>query len=548
MLTAFRAVKIRTKLILSYLVIFVLAMSVFTAFVQYTSRRSIIENNKRIISGMTAQSTSLLALKMEQINGALELCAFQEELQEVYYNRMHSIYALAVKLSDLVDPFYNAVRYSIGTEVVKLSLYSETGLHTYGSSIVNTEADRNADWYKKAMGERGIHWNLYGSRIYVTLRVDPISRLFGSKPLGVICLQLDAKEFLFNYIPIEWKNSMFTLSDSVSGDVFSSSALPDGIDETVTIKTEVPKTGWTIEYTADAAVQSEAERAIYVSLVGVIAVSAGAMIFIVAIFSRAILRGLNELKNGMKRVRKGDLSVRMKVLARDEIGMLTVDFNNMLETIEGYIEEIKENERQLSSLEYRSLRNQIDPHFLYNTLSFIRWKCLREGLDDARTAVEQLSVFYRTCLNKGGDFTTVENEMNNIKAYADIQLLLHDHSFDIEYDVPESLYARSIPCFVVQPLVENAIVHGVDEREEERGKITIRLVEQEENLLFTVCDNGPGLLEGVDAKMLIDSPKSVGISNVNERIRLLVGEKYGYSIRNIEGGCEASLTLPLGKE
>ena len=83
MLTAFRAVKIRTKLILSYLVIFVLAMSVFTAFVQYTSRRSIIENNKRIISGMTAQSVSLLALKMEQINGALELCAFQEELQEV---------------------------------------------------------------------------------------------------------------------------------------------------------------------------------------------------------------------------------------------------------------------------------------------------------------------------------------------------------------------------------------------------------------------------------------------------------------------------------
>lgn len=542
MLKTFKNFKLRTKLLVSYFLIFIFSITMLTGYIQYSSRQYIQTNNKNIINGMTEKSASLLSLKMEQIEEALMLCAFREDLQEVYYNRAPGYYALYVKLSNLVEPFFMAVRGTLGNETLSLCLYSERGFAKYGSSIDNADAVRDESWYAAAISAPGYRWSVEGNEIVVTCRVDPIDPMYGKDPLGVMALRLNAAQFFKNYASIQWRGYSMQLLDSDGNELYRMNAPTE--TETLRFRSPLRKSGWQIQYSIPESSLLTSTPSTHRTESITVAVSILIMLVIITVFSRTILKGLNSLKKTMKRVREGDMNVRMKVESRDEIGMLSQDFNNMLDKIDGFILEIREKERKLSSLEYTALRNQIDPHFLYNTLSFIRWKCIKAGVSDVSRIVEKLSIFYRTCLNKGRDISTVENELNNIRAYTDIQLMLHDDSFDVFFDVPDSLHSRMIPCFILQPLLENAILHGVDELRDLRGKITVSLREEGDTLVFRVTDNGPGLPEGKSAEALISDAQSCGISNVHERICLLAGAEYGYSVKNIENGCEAMLILP----
>ena len=145
----------------------------------------------------------------------------------------------------------------------------------------------------------------------------------------------------------------------------------------------------------------------------------------------------------------------------DEIGKLIHTFNSMLKRIrslidEAYVQKLKAKEYQLNAL-----RAQINPHFLYNTLSLISARAIIAEQTEISETVQLLTLFYRTSLNKGQDITTIRNELENIKAYISIQLILTNHSFLVEYQLEEALLELPIPCLILQPIVENAIEHGL---------------------------------------------------------------------------------------
>ena len=174
----------------------------------------------------------------------------------------------------------------------------------------------------------------------------------------------------------------------------------------------------------------------------------------------------------------------------------------------------------------KALQAQINPHFLYNTLSLINWKAIEADAEDISKITLALSTFYRTSLNKGKNVMSLSDELRNMRSYLDIQLMMHDYEFDVEFDVDESIGQYQSLNLMLQPLIENAIAHGIDVKTDGRGKLTITGKEDGDLIVLTVADNGVGMSDEQAARILTEESKGYGVRNVNERIKLYYGEQY----------------------
>ena len=159
----------------------------------------------------------------------------------------------------------------------------------------------------------------------------------------------------------------------------------------------------------------------------------------------------------------------------DEVGVLIRAFRRMMDEMNRLISEVYESKILLQNTEMRALQAQINPHFLYNSLSIINWKAIEAGNADISKVTLALSTYYRTSLNRGETMTSVENEISNIRAYLKIQLIMHDDSFRAEEEIDQDIMECRIPKLILQPLVENAIDH-LDVAETEEKILWIRAV------------------------------------------------------------------------
>jgi two-component system sensor histidine kinase YesM len=196
----------------------------------------------------------------------------------------------------------------------------------------------------------------------------------------------------------------------------------------------------------------------------------------------------------------------------------------------------------------RALQAQINPHFLYNSLSLINWKAIEAGKEDISKLTLALSSFYRTSLNRGNNILTIERELENMESYLKIQSCMHDDSFDVILDVDEDIYPYETLNLILQPLVENSIEHGIDLLEDRKGYIKIIGRMDEEKIYLIVEDNGIGIEPEVLASILEFKTRGYGVRNVNERITLYYGEEYRLQIESEVGkGTRSTITIPKRK-
>ena len=141
--------------------------------------------------------------------------------------------------------------------------------------------------------------------------------------------------------------------------------------------------------------------------------------------------------------------------SKDEVGVLIRSFKRMMDEINKLISEVYESRIELQKTEMRALQAQINPHFLYNSLSIINWKAIEAGQPQISKVTLALSTYYRTSLNRGETMTTMENEVSNIRAYLHIQLVMHDDSFQVVEEIDEGTYTCQVPKLILQPLVED---------------------------------------------------------------------------------------------
>ncbi|GBG10567.1 two-component sensor histidine kinase [Paenibacillus agaridevorans] len=239
----------------------------------------------------------------------------------------------------------------------------------------------------------------------------------------------------------------------------------------------------------------------------------------------------------MRDVERNNFKSRMDITAKDEIGQLAISYNRMAQRVDSLINEVYEQQILKNEAEWNALQAQINPHFLYNTLDSINWIARSHRITDIVKMVTALSKLFKLSLAKKDKLIAVEEELQYIRYYAQIQETRFSDRISIHIDVPELLMAYKIPRFILQPLVENSIVHGL-ERKEGPGRVDIKGAEYGDKIFFIIQDNGVGIPAAKLQTLLernVRNDKHLGLSNVDERIKLLYGEEWGLKLDSIEG-------------
>lgn len=308
--------------------------------------------------------------------------------------------------------------------------------------------------------------------------------------------------------------------------------------------------------------ETEVERQAYsgrVFMLMVISMIAIATLFVViAYFSYyiplSISRPIKRITEVTNAVAGGNLSVRSEEFEGEETRTLSRSLNSMIDKINELLSQVTTEQIRLRKAEFELLQSQINPHFLYNTLDAIVWLAESGEKEKVVSTVSSLSNFFRASLNQGKDIVTVKEDIGHVRSYLEIQKVRYEDILDYEISVPEEVNPYLIPKITIQPLVENALYHGIKNKRG-KGKITICGEKREDCVLLHIVDNGQGITEE-RLKVVLnninnrsESEKTTyGLYNVNERIRLDFGEDYGISISSEYGnGTTVSVKLPLNE-
>lgn len=263
-----------------------------------------------------------------------------------------------------------------------------------------------------------------------------------------------------------------------------------------------------------------------------------AIIFLSYLIPRSITRPIRRLSEVTDQVAKGDLLVRSDVRVGAEVNVLNDSLNSMIDKINELLEQVKKEQIRLRKAEFELLQAQINPHFLYNTLDAIVWLAEAGEHKKVVSMVGSLSEFFRTSLNDGKDIVSVKEELQHIRSYLEIQQVRYQDILEYEIQVPETLHCYLIPKITLQPLVENALYHGIKNKRGV-GKISIMGYEDEGVFFLNIEDNGIGITperleqvrNGISGKEA-EGKAIYGLYNVNERIRLNFGEAYGIAVES----------------
>ncbi|MBO4823823.1 MAG: histidine kinase, partial [Lachnospiraceae bacterium] len=251
-----------------------------------------------------------------------------------------------------------------------------------------------------------------------------------------------------------------------------------------------------------------------------------------------------------------DFDTKIDLNREDEFGQLASGFNKMTARLKDTMRERVEAERKVNEARIELMQSQLNPHFLYNTLDTIKWVAKANQVPEVATLSSSLATILRTGISEN-QFCRLESELDLVRNYCDIQKIRFDDCFDLEVDVEESIAKAYVPKLILQPLVENSIIHGLEGRSDGRIKITAdRIFDAKENgestLVITVTDNGKGISDEMIKLIETDDPEALkghlGLKNVNTIIRLYYGREYGVSAKRTDTGTEMTVCLPFSTE
>ena len=269
------------------------------------------------------------------------------------------------------------------------------------------------------------------------------------------------------------------------------------------------------------------------------------------IISQTVSVPIKSLNKQMDEVVKGNLDVVVRDTNKDEIGSLSRNFNKMIKQVRALIEQVKEEQKLKHKFEIRMLQAQINPHFLFNTLNSLKWTAVMSQAESVSVGLGALSEILSNTILDTNEFISIRGELKNIDNYIIIQKLRYGSSFKVQYILDEELMDFKILKFILQPIVENSIIHGIDE-EKEQSEITITLLRKSEDIQIIIKDNGRGFDKDVVKDSFEKNKRSskkisgMGVSNVRDRIKLNFGNEYELRIKSEVGiGTEVYISLPI---
>lgn len=313
---------------------------------------------------------------------------------------------------------------------------------------------------------------------------------------------------------------------------------------------QIENTPWSLVSVLPA---SEFEKSAKVLFNGVMIVAVfvmmvdGLLSFIIA---RSVTRPIRELIPALEKIGGGDFTTQVKENSGDEIGMLARTINQMTTSIRELIDLVYRAQILRQQSELKALRMQISPHFLYNTLDSINWLARARGMNDIGQMTKALADLMRATVG-GSDFITVREEINIIQSYLSIQKIRYESRLVAEVSIQDELFELHMPKLIVQPILENAFVHGIDDKIGV-GHITISGILENGILIFEIRDDGAGMsrekkeeLRSLASQKQSDSSEHIGVANVDKRLKLYYGDEYGITIESeVNVGTCVRITFP----
>jgi len=281
-------------------------------------------------------------------------------------------------------------------------------------------------------------------------------------------------------------------------------------------------------------------------LVIVVAIAAILLEFVISNYlSRIITVPLLKLKRGAEEIAGGNMKLRLHFKSEDEIGQLGNSFNYMTEQVQELLLKVDYEAKKKREYELSLLHEQVKPHFLYNSLDIVIKLSEMNRNREARRVVRKLADYYRNSLSDSKEIITVSKEIKIVEDYLELQRIRYNDIFTYEIKVDEDILHLLVPKLTLQPLIENAIYHGLKVKGE-TGSLRITGKRTEQGIVLTVEDNGVGMTQDTSEMLLQNNPEGhFGVYSVNHRIKLIFGQEYGVNVHSVEGeGTRIDIILP----
>jgi two-component system, sensor histidine kinase YesM len=508
-------------------------------------------------------------------------------LTKDYFEFEHPIYERAMDRDEIKELLYNNIN-SYSRMINSVMLYKADTYELMGvtpdDSLSMSYNPSKEEWFKKIESYKGgcaivgIHKELQispkGNYVISVGRVINSTDLSG-KSLGYIIINVKVNDLEKLWADAKLtNNSRFYLIDESGLVIFSKDAshINKSIDdifgekikfkdssyivkdlggrENYIISSKSKLSGWTV-----VTVIPKDELFSYLNNMFYITFLIGAIvsIFSVAIavlIATGVTRPLYKLNQKMKLVGIGNFDVEIGE-ANGEIGEISNTVRKMILEIKMLIEKIYKEEEEKRNAEMNALQAQINPHFLYNTLNTIKWMASMQGAKSIESALGSLSSLYSFVAKSNADFIPIRAEIMFIQEYLTLLNLRYFNRFTVSYDIDEEVYDYKTLKFLIQPVIENAIFHGI-EGVDRKGEIKVCAYKKNNRIIFVIEDNGKGIQDNIlqsifeeDSEIVHKKLNSIGIPNIQKRIKLYFGEEYGLSIKsNNEQGTAVAMTIP----
>lgn len=557
----FNGIKLRYKLAIFYsLFCFLPVMLLF--WLSFLQMRSIIDDKGKMnLQSYLQQSVSSMDRTLDGYNSLSDYIAFDRTLAEVFSMEYGTPYEQYEQLTQKVDPILRTASYFHGG-MQQITIYTDNGMVKHDTTVAPVSEIEETDWYQKTLEHPGLNWFAnYQEETLFSARKLAFSG--AREGVNILYMDVDYQKLFTPYAETLISECGLYITDQDGKLVFEESRFSGknqnydltysefleqrdrGSTDYIILCEQSNTTGWTVWLYQPVGLAGEAMRPIGVMAGVTILICIFAAVLAYFITSGMVSSRIERLTHFMQEVQEGSMDMQMESDDRDEIGMLYRGFGSMMKRIRTLINEVYLSKITQKEAELKALQAQINPHFLYNTLSLINWKALAAGEEDISRMTLALSTFYRTALNRGRNVLQVETELRNTRAYLEIQSMLHDGNFDYEIEAQTEILQCESLNLILQPLVENAIHHGIEEKTDGRGKITVRGWKEDNCVWFMVEDNGVGMEQEVADKILTMESKGYGVRNVNERIRLCYGEKYAMKVESVVGkGTKMTIHFP----
>lgn len=563
MIKFFRNMKFRYKLITTYILLGIIPMTIM-GLVWYNQTRTILmKQEKSSIENYLTQAVSNMDNQLRIYNDLSDYIAFNQQISHVVSHEYDSYYDMYNQFSNVLDPMLASLKY-FHSDINQITIYTKNNVVKHNTTLAPITEIENEDWYKIIKGNNDIHWFVSQDEKKVFCARN-IPTLENNYEVGVLYVQVDYEKLFESFKQMNDSNYGIFIMDELGNNIFNFDQFEDpnksrkmtfdefnkgiGKENIYTIVTaHSVNNNWTVSLYKPQKLIYESTNFMITGNVIAIMLLIVFSIIITSVLSKVMVSGLEKLRANMEEVEKGNMEITVKSNNEDEVGALIRGFEKMILQIKALIEDVYESRLIQKDYEMKALQAQINPHFLYNSLSLINWMALETDQEDISKITLSLSTFYRTALNKGKNILRVRDEIKNMRSYLDIQLMMHDYEFDVDVQVEEDILDYNILNLILQPLIENAINHGIDLKTNGRGCIKIIGEKQNDEIVLIVSDNGVGMSNEQAESILTNKSNGYGVKNVNERIKLYYGEQYQLKIESEIGiGTKVKVTIPIRK-